>query len=274
MKTLLAHHELAGPVDTLEAQRASRVDKLADKSLGTLVKALFESYAVVDDCERDLLPEGKTPTDRVAMAFSQRMVMAPERLAQARAAVEDLVAMRNQLVHHLIDRFDLWSDDGCAAAARHLEACYERIDQHFGELAGWARSMDEARALMASFTQSDAFRELVVNGIAPDGSFEWPVSGIVGVLRKAEQHLSEGGWTRLDRAREWMASTHPEQTPQKYGCRAWPQVLSESRQFDLEYRVGEDGRKLAWYRARALRSVRGARTERGGRGDKVAKGQP
>lgn len=38
LKVMLAHHELAGPVETLEAQRSERMGKLADKSLGTLVK--------------------------------------------------------------------------------------------------------------------------------------------------------------------------------------------------------------------------------------------
>lgn len=250
MKAMLAHHELAGPVDTLEAQRASRVEKLSDKSLGTLVKALFESYAVADGYERELLPADKAPTDRVSMAFRFRMTMAPDRLAQTRAAIEDLVAMRNELVHHLIERFDLWSDDGCVAAVEHLEGCYARVDRHFDELAGWARSMDEAQGMMASFAQSDAFHDMLVNGIAPDGGVEWFASGIVRVLREAAQRLSEHGWTRLDQAREWMASAHPDQTPAKYGCRTWKQVLSESRLFDLEYRLSVDGHRVAWYRER------------------------
>lgn len=33
----------------------------------------------------------------------------------------------------------------------------------------------------------------------------------------------------------------------------WPQVLSESRLFDLQYRAGDDGRKAAWFRERAAR---------------------
>jgi len=31
MKTLLAHHELAGPADTLEAQRAANLERVSDK---------------------------------------------------------------------------------------------------------------------------------------------------------------------------------------------------------------------------------------------------
>jgi hypothetical protein len=83
----------------LEAQRAANLEKVSDKTLGTLVKSLFERYMVPDGFERELLPEDKVPTDRISMAMSFRMTMAPERLAEVRAGVEELVAMRNELVH-------------------------------------------------------------------------------------------------------------------------------------------------------------------------------
>src|SRR4051812_41482160 len=195
LKAMLARHELAGPVGTLQAQRAERAEKLSDKSLGTLVKALFETYVVPSGFKRELLPEDKTPADRIAMAFSFRIAMAPEDRNKTKVAVEELVDLRNQLVHHLIERFDLRSEDGCLDAACHLEESYGRIDQHFLELTEWANSMDEARSMAAQVTQSPAFLDMFVNGVAPDGSFEWPHTGIVRVLREATEQLAVGGWT-------------------------------------------------------------------------------
>jgi hypothetical protein len=190
LKALLAHHELAGPMDTLEAQHAERADRLSDKTLGTLVKALFETYVVPEGFERELLPESKTPTDRIAMAFSFRMEMEPERRSRTKAAAEELVALRNQLVHHLIEQFNVWTEDGCRDAVRHLEVSYGRIDQHLLELTEWASSMDEARVTFAEFARSSTFLDMVTNGIAPDGSFDWPHTGIVRLLAAGQ------GWTR------------------------------------------------------------------------------
>ena len=158
--------------------------------------------------------------------------------------------MRNELVHHLIDRFDVWSEDGCVAASRHLDDSYQRIDRHYLELVEWATGMERARELAASFAQSQAFHDLVVNGIAPDGSFDWPDTGMVRALREAMESVGSKGWTRLEDARTWLAAHHSEQTPGKYGCRSWPQVVSESRLFDLQYRTAVDGRKEAWIRER------------------------
>lgn len=251
LKAMLAHHELAGSVETLAAQRVERAEKLSERSLGMLVKALFETYVVPEGYERELLPEGKTPTDRIAMAFSLRMEMTPEVRSKTKAAVEELVDLRNQLVHHLIERFDVWTEEGCVDAVRHLQDSYDRIDRHVLELTEWAKSMEEARGLAAQFTQSPTFLDMLINGIAPDGTFEWPNTGIVRAIREASKQLASGGWTRLDQARAWIQETHPEQKPEKYGCRTWPQVLSESRQFDLQYLAENNGRKVAWFRARS-----------------------
>lgn len=250
MKAILAEHELAGPIDSLQAQRSDRAEKLADKTLGTLVKALFETYVVPDGFERDLLPESKTPRDKIAMAFSFRLEMAPDKRSETKAAIQEVVDLRNDLVHHLIERFDLWTEEGCVAAISHLQDSYDRIDRHFSELVEWARSMDEARGAAAKFAQSPTFLDLLVNGIAPDGTFEWRSAGIVRVLRDAATKHAVGGWARLADARAWISAEHFEQTPEKYGCHTWPQVLAESRMFDLQYRVAEDGAKVAWYRVR------------------------
>ena len=183
------------------------------------------------------------------MSVQFRTEMAPERRAEVKAAIDDLVMMRNELVHHLMERFDVLTYQGCVAAVEHLNQCYERIDRHYEELRQWAESMDEARSHAASFAQSDVFLDMVVNGIAPDGAFDWPHTGIVRVLREAAKVRATEGWARLTDATAWMAEHHPEQVPQKYGCRSWPQVLSESKTFRLEYRRADDGQRVAWYRA-------------------------
>lgn len=247
LKAILANHELVGPVDTLAAQQAARAEKLAKKSMGLLVEALFETYVVPEGFERELLDADKAPTDRISVAMAFRMEMTAENRERTKAAVEELVELRNQLVHHLIERFALWTDEGCIDAARHLEESYARIDQHFLQLTEWAKSIEAGRAMMGQVAQSPAFRDMVLNGIAPDGTFDWPGAGIVRVLREAAKELATDGWARLDLARAWIAHKHPEQTPEKYGCRSWPQVLHESTQFELQYRL-EAGRRVAWYR--------------------------
>lgn len=250
LKGILVSHELVGSAETIELRREQRVQLFANKTLGQLTKSLFETYVVPENFERELLRGPKPALPQVAV--SSRIEMSSDRRKQAQAAIEDLVELRNELVHHLIEKFDLWSDAGCAAAIDYLEQSYDRVDWHFSELSGWARSMEASRALAAEFARSPAFVSLVVDCIAPDGTFDWPMSGIVRALREAAQKFGTSGWVELGQARRWLEEAHPDQTPEKYGCRTWPQVLTESKLFELQYRFDEaTQRKVAWFRKRA-----------------------
>jgi hypothetical protein len=249
VKAMVAGHELAGPIHALADRRAARVEALSDQTLGMVVNSLFDSCVVPEGFDRELLPDDKAPVDRISVAFSFRLSLKQESWARTKAAARELVTLRNDMVHHFLERFDLQSEDGCRAASGFLENARERIHHHREELLGWATAMEAARENAAALLQTEAVRKLIVDGIAPDGSFDWPATGIVSVLREACHTLAVEGWMALDDALAWITTHHPEQTPAKYGCRTWPQVLSESRQFDLQYRLHAGG-KAAWFRCR------------------------
>ncbi len=251
MKALLSTHELTGTADAWERQLTERKDQLSDKTLGTLVKSLFETYVVPDGFERDLVPKETISSEQISMTVAHRIQMSPEALEETRSAIESLVAMRNELVHHFIERFDIFTDEGCIKGVSYLEGCYDQIDQHFRQLAEWARTMDEARIATVQFMQSTQFIELLVNDNTPNAAVEWQHTGIVRELRDVVRKLGVDGWHSVDRARELILLRSPDQTPQHYGYRTWPQLLSESRLFDLEYRVDSDDRKSLWYRERS-----------------------
>ncbi|MET0382651.1 MAG: hypothetical protein ABW032_04430 [Burkholderiaceae bacterium] len=162
LKAMLADHELAGTAGTLGARRAQRAEKVSGWTLGQLGNALFESFVVPDGSERDLPPEGTSSPGEASVAFRFRLSMSREDWSRTKAAIEELVALRNELVHHFIERHDVWTEEGCATAVRHLDDCYQRIDRHFNELLGWAKRMDEARGLAAQFTLSPAFLDMLL----------------------------------------------------------------------------------------------------------------
>ena len=109
--------------------------------------------------------------------------------------------------------------------------------------------MERARETAASFARNPMFLDMVVDGIDSDGTVYWELAGIVRALKESVEHNATNDWLRHDVAQAWMAQHHPDQTPERYTCKTWPQVLHESRAFRLEYRP-ENGRKVAWIRAR------------------------
>lgn len=250
LKSMLRLHRFGGPAHELEALSEENAKRLGGQTLGQLVGSLFDTCVVAEEHVRPVLDDSKVPDDRVAMSFQFEMRMGEERLASTKVALAELVRLRNDLVHHFIDNFALWTNEGCSAALEHLQDSYERIDRHYLELQEWAQNMDRTREVAAACLQSTAFENLLVNGIAPDGAVHWAAAGIVRALKEALEKNGEGGWLRLEVAQAWMAQHHPEQTPERDGCRSWPQVLDASRAFQLEYRP-EGANKVAWFRARS-----------------------
>lgn len=98
--------------------------------------------------------------------------------------------------------------------------------QQYEQLRGWAEHMDQVKRLAAEFVQSD-FRDLVIHGIAPDGSVDWPAAGIVRALRETSVELAVEDWTPVAIAGRWITQRYPEQQPTKCGCASWRQVLAD-----------------------------------------------
>ncbi len=249
LKAILAHSEVSGLADQLDAARAARVGETARMTLGQLIGQLLGTYVVIG--ESDSKDERRDAETAEGIWFSTRFQtgLSPDIYARTEVALRELVELRNRLVHHFFDDHDLLSEMGCQLALERLTAARDRIGHHIDELAQWAKDLDAIRQHVADYMRSDQFRDFVVDGIAPDGTVHWPIAGIVDALREAAAELAEEGWTRLDRATAWIATRSPHQLPERYGCRSWPQVLDKSRAFDLRYHE-DDGQRIARYRLR------------------------
>ncbi|RFQ10419.1 hypothetical protein D0N87_28945, partial [Pseudomonas sp. ATCC 13867] len=102
-------------------------------------------------------------------------------------ALTSLVTLRNDLVHHFMERFNVFSPDGCAAAIAHLDAAFAEIETQDRALRAMAKSMDEARQEMGAFLASEAGSDMIVYGIMPgDGPMHWPSTTVVQWLLNAE----------------------------------------------------------------------------------------
>lgn len=249
LKAMVAYSELSGPPERLQAIREEKVACAHKKTLGTLVGMLTESYLKLPNLVDE--QEQAEPIDQIWVSFRCQMELPEERYAETKAALKELVDLRNELVHHFVQRFDLWGVDGCIAAESYLDESNETIDGHYLTLRDWAKSMDEARQHMVSFMQTPEYRDLVINGIGPDGSVHWAGSGITNCLREAETKLSQAGWTPLFEAIHWIAKTYPEQTPKRYGCGSWRHVIHASQQFEIRKQSQADNvPTVVWYRSR------------------------
>jgi hypothetical protein len=253
MKRILAAHVVAGTASDVESAHARRTAEIAKSNLGDLAQRLFKNFVVPDDLVDDV---NSAPTlisaTEITITTTVRIQMERERYDITKQAVKDLVDLRNTLVHHFLELFDVWTVEGCANATEYLAHAFKRVDEQFAELLQWSQTVDLARLQMAEHLQMSGFADMLVESL---GQTEpgWPIEEMVSCLRTATAECAIDGWTPLRDAIAFVAKGEPDQTPERYGCRSWPQLLHESKCFELRYTREADARKVAWYRERPVR---------------------
>lgn len=252
MKAVVALHDLSGTQSTLASVPAQRSAEISTTNLGKVAERLFKSVIVPDGfSESDTADAALASGTEVGVRSVVRIQMSRGDYEKARQGVKDLVDLRNTLVHHLLELFDVWTEQGCVDAVDYLSTAYTRVDEQMLQLRQWVEGMDHAKQLAAQVLNSPAFVNLFENGIAPDGQVLWAASGIVSCLREAAETLQVDGWTPLEAAIRYAAQHHPTQTPERYNCRSWAQAIHESKLFDLRHMREAEAAKVAWYRERA-----------------------
>jgi hypothetical protein len=261
LKKLGIQHKVSGSAESLVKAQEERANFFSNKTLGQVVGELTGTFLTQSSPDA---PENKAESDSppeseygVWLSYEHTIQMSPENFAQAKRDWAELVALRNELVHHFIERFDLETESGCHAAVGYLNECYVSIDGHYQKLLQWSASMEKSRSLSASILQTPQFQDLLLHGISPNGEVLWAMSTIVELLHDAEKACgSQAGWTSLDDAKQWILTRHPDQTPEKYHCHSWQQVLQDSGLFQIERRKDAEGpARRRWYRSKPPEST-------------------
>lgn len=252
----MVKREVSGVLGSTSAQFAKSAPNVVTKTMGQLVGELTGKYFqptllesgqaqpdnVVDDDEH---PAGWA---RVRMSVS----MPPDAHALLVAELQELVGLRNDLVHHFVEGQDLVTEEGCIAADMYLQACYTEIDRHLVSLQGWAASMNEATRSMAAFMESPEYKEFLMVELSPSISQrEAALPALVELLGRAEAKLAKDGWTALNDAIAFIKTVAPEETPRKHTFGSWRQVLRDAGVFEVRRRLAEpSGAMETWYRSR------------------------
>ncbi len=253
LKAMLASMNLkSAPKDLLAAQERRTAD-LQKKTLGTLVKQFTGEHlhaALVDQIYEQEDEREPTPAVVPIVEISYSFSLSPETYNEATASLAELVDLRNELVHHLIERFDISNESECHAASLYLDRCYCRIESGCQQLKAWAMALDEVRIEASTFVHSQTFENAFAHGINPDGTVSWQTSSVVEELRLAEKSCQIDGWTPLNVALELIKKRDSAQVPTRYGCKTWRQLLKRSEQFEVKSTIEptKAGRQT-WYRS-------------------------
>lgn len=255
MKQLVNESEVSATLGDVQEVKVSPSTDVSNMSLGAVVKNGLLGSFITDGSVEVAAAEDEKALDVMMLPLvkvSYSISMSPERYAQTKSQLQEVVALRNEFVHHFLQRFDITRQADCIVAGAYLDDLYERVGEHFGRLQAWATGMQRTRRMASELDNTPEFEDIFLHGILPGGAgVIWTLSTIVCLLRDAERDLNTDGWTQLEDAIAWIRARNPEHTPTKYGCSTWRQVIHESREFEIrKEKLESNNRNLIWYRSR------------------------
>jgi len=238
MKALVAQHHVravAADGGSLDVQPVTEAGKMM---LGQVVGEMLGSFVRGDG---QGLAEASEETAPFSIGFS--VTLPAETYTRIETELRELVGLRNGLVHHFLTEHDLDSLEGCGRAVEALTDVLARVGRFFDELRPWVEDIERLRIALSSISPE------VLDAMVVRERVVWRHALIAQALEEAAAELASGEWVPLSDAVHWINRRYPEETPEGYGCASWPQVVHESRLFDLERRM-VNGQRMHWYRLR------------------------
>jgi hypothetical protein len=162
LKSFVAHAEVTAPPAHLQVARNAKVASVQKKTMGTLTDDVLTSA-------RTTATFSMPSNDQQALVrFKYQIELNAEQYEALDSAFKELVSLRNELVHHFLERFDVRSAEGCAAADTHLDECSKIFDGHYLTLLSFTEASKLARAKLASVLETQEFADAVIRGALPD----------------------------------------------------------------------------------------------------------
>lgn len=253
LKHFLSVTVVKGNTDTLKDHQEARKSHFYNKTLGQLIGELTGEYFAPSSAEEDFSPPPDEPLENPKLSefhFRVSMPMTEERLEALRAELSEIVSIRNELVHHFLERFNLKEISGCEAATRHLANVKKIVSKNFERLREWDQTRRSAAQQAVEFMQSDEFGSILSYGIYPGLPIVWRDTTAVHLLKHAETELGGDGWTDLGEAISMIQQKRPDLGPGIYHCKTWRQLLKKSELFELRRVIHQDKTTSNLFRSR------------------------
>ncbi|MCH7375272.1 hypothetical protein MM182_07740 [Aeromonas sp. MR19] len=152
LKRVLPSLKMEGNIDTLEGNRKLDAQALSRRMLGQLIGEFVNRMG-----ERKNEPELDAKIDKPYIHFKFELGNIEEHCLR----LQNLLEMRNELVHHFLETFPLNSDENCESALIHLAHISMRIEENRLAFRAMLKEFEEGRTYLYQLLSSDAGMSLL-----------------------------------------------------------------------------------------------------------------
>jgi hypothetical protein len=166
LKSLVVHTGVTAPPEHLQDALRAKASSVQRQTMGQVVGMLTESTLVQTGAIS--IPSTSPDDSRALVQLKYQIELPSEQYDALQSTLKELIDLRNELVHHFLQRFSLRSVEGRTAASTYLDECSQIIDAHRSTLIGFTKAMELLRAQLASFIGSQEFEDAILQGGLPD----------------------------------------------------------------------------------------------------------
>lgn len=160
LKYVIAYGNISGYVSEIADIKAKQVEAVSKQTMGQLVGQFIENAHSNSETNFDESEE----FNEAQISINFRIETTPERYAEKKESLDKLVRERNELVHHLLPRFDTKSKASCDELSKQLDIQSEVVRNQIKELQAVITSRNKSMKYMASFYNSDEGQKQLEQG--------------------------------------------------------------------------------------------------------------
>lgn len=243
LRFLAAAQQPSMPQGSAAASREERRKSIRAKTLGQVARQVVEELFADSDTHSSA-PAGITEP---WLAFSFQIAGDAADIEESRKTLKALIDERNDLVHHLLSRWNLRDADSCFALSTELDEQRSRIVAKIGQYRTYANTLREtAKELQAFIDSDDGQRHL-------DIMFLQSSRLALLLTQLAIDHARADGWTLLSVAGAQLGSLIPEEfakLKREHGKGSLHKLVTAIDLFDIQSENIPNGGTRTVYRTR------------------------
>ncbi|WP_299568414.1 OST-HTH/LOTUS domain-containing protein [uncultured Shewanella sp.] len=244
LKFIVANGKLAGFASELKTLKEAQESKVNKQTMGTLVGQYVENSNPESD-KQSTEPE---EIDEIYFSFSFRIECDDDYYKSKNEALAQLVTERNDLIHHLLPRFDMKSPQNCKSLSQELDEQSDKIRLEINHLKATTKSLIDGRKILATYFQSEEARKDLELSFLKQS----PLILMLGDI--ATQISREDGWALISSAGQLIKEHAPEEFAQmkkKHGYSSLKKLIQASDIFDIYEEVTPKGGTRILYKLKA-----------------------
>ena len=226
LKLLLSNSRVAGTVSTLVNNHKKQSEAVHKQTMGNLVGQFVDNIFV----EFDGYSEPAIEPTEAHISISFNVEAEADFYESKKQSLKLLVDYRNDLIHHVLPRFNLDSIESCLEIEEYLDHQRERLIPEFDFIQGLLKDFAKGMKHQSDFLSSEeGIKQLEL-------CFLQESQLVLSLLDISIQHARSDGWALLDNADQQLRASLPEpmgKLKERYGYRTLREVVIASELFEL-----------------------------------------